>query len=125
MGVTKYTQMIDNNNQVVSIEPDRVKRFLGEGWTLVEQEQPKLEKKSRKRKSKKDKITADAQVTSTTSEDEVKLSGDITVGDKTWTEEEVSSKPCINCDDPDHSYNECSVDNWTSSNDDLAKKENL
>ncbi len=124
MGVTKYTQMIDNNGQQVSIQPDRVERFLGEGWTIVGQEQPKPEKKSRKRKSKKDKISADAQVTSTTSEDEVKLSGDVTVGDKTWTEEELESKPCISDNDPDHSYNECSEDNWTFSDDDLAKKEN-
>ncbi len=117
MGVTKYTQMIDNNGQQVSIQPDRVERFLGEGWTIVGQEQPKPEKKSRKRKSKKDKISADAQVTSTTSEDEVKLSGEETVS----AEDE---KPCISCDEPDHSYNECSEDNWTFSDDDLAKKEN-
>lgn len=61
MGVQKYTQMIDNNGQTVSVELGRVNRFLGEGWTTLDQ--PKPEKKSPRRGSK-NKITADAHVTS-------------------------------------------------------------
>ena len=96
MAVTQYTKMIDNNGELQYIEEDRIQRFLGEGWQLADQ--PKPEKKS----------------------------GDITVGDKTWTEEELNSEPCINCDDEDHSYMECDEDNWTFSEDDFktAKKEN-
>jgi hypothetical protein len=59
---TKYTNMIDNNGAVIPVEQDRVDRFLSEGWTL--QNQPKEEKKVTKSKSSKNKITADAQVTS-------------------------------------------------------------
>ncbi len=118
MGVTKYTQMIDNNGQEVSIQPDRVKRFLGEGWTIVGQEQPAPEKKSRKRKSRKNKITADAQVTSTASDDEGKVEAESTV-------EEVEEKEsCTSCGSEEHAYEDCSEDNWTFSDDDLAKKEN-
>ena len=42
------------------------------------------------------------------------------------TEEELNSKPCISCDDEEHSYMECDEDNWTFSEDDFktAKKEN-
>tara|TARA_R100001086_G_C11736883_1_gene231347 strand:+ start:244 stop:621 length:378 start_codon:yes stop_codon:yes gene_type:complete len=125
MAVTQYTKMIDNNGELQYIEEDRVERFLGEGWTLFG-EQPKPEKKSQKRKGKKDKISADAQVTSKASDEEEKESGDITVGDHTWTEEELNSKPCISCDDEEHSYMECDEDNWTFSEDDFktAKKEN-
>lgn len=61
MGVQKYTQMIDNNGQTVSVELGRVNRFLGEGWTTLDQ--PKPEKKSPRRGSK-NKITAKAHVTS-------------------------------------------------------------
>jgi hypothetical protein len=57
---TKYTKMIDNNGDTIPVEEGRVERFLNEGWTLVE---PKLEKVT-KSKSSKNKITADAQVTS-------------------------------------------------------------
>lgn len=63
---TKYTRMLDNNNQIYPIEEDRVQRFLKQGWTIVD-DQP-TEKKS-PRKSSKKKITADAQVTSETSTD--------------------------------------------------------
>ena len=63
---TKYTRMLDNNNQIYPIEEDRVQRFLKQGWTIVD-DQP-TEKKS-PRKSSKNKITADAQVTSETSTD--------------------------------------------------------
>ena len=59
---TQYTMMIDNNGAVIPVEQDRVNRFLSEGWTLVDQ--PKEEKKVTKSKSSKNKITADAQVTS-------------------------------------------------------------
>lgn len=58
---TKYTQMIDNNGLTIAVEEARVDRFLSEGWTLVE---PKEEKKVTKSKSRKNKIKADAQVTS-------------------------------------------------------------
>jgi hypothetical protein len=58
---TQYTNMIDNNGAVIPVEQDRVDRFLSEGWTLAE---PKEEKKVTKSKSSKNKITADAQVTS-------------------------------------------------------------
>ena len=70
MAVTQYTKMIDNNGELQYIEEDRIQRFLGEGWQLADQ--PKPEKKSQKRKGKKDKILADAQVTSKTSNDEEK-----------------------------------------------------
>lgn len=63
---TKYTRMLDNNNQIYPIEEDRVQRFLKQGWTIVD-DQP-TEKKS-PRKSSKKKITADAQVTSEASTD--------------------------------------------------------
>ena len=59
---TQYTMMIDNNGAVIPVEQDRVERFLSEGWKL--QDQPKEEKKVTKSKSSKNKITADAQVTS-------------------------------------------------------------
>jgi len=58
---TQYTMMRDNNGAVIPVEQDRVDRFLSEGWTLVE---PKEEKKVTKSKGSKNKITADAQVTS-------------------------------------------------------------
>lgn len=58
---TQYTKMIDNNGAVIPVEQDRVERFLSEGWTLVES---KEEKKVTKSKSSKNKITANAQVTS-------------------------------------------------------------
>jgi|TARA_R100001509_G_scaffold113522_2_gene68792 hypothetical protein len=63
---TKYTRMLDNNNMIIPVEEDRVQRFLKQGWTIVD-DQP-TEKKS-PRKSSKNKITADAQVTSETSTD--------------------------------------------------------
>lgn len=50
-----------------NIEADRVERFLEEGWSMVDE--PKSEKRS-PRKSSKDAITADAQVTSSESEEE-------------------------------------------------------
>lgn len=115
MGVTQYTQMIDNNGEIQYIEQDRVKRFLGEGWTLFG-EQPKPEKKVTKSKSK-DKITADAQVTSKTSDEEV-VSAEP-------TEAELNAVPCISCNSEDHAYKDCEEDNWTFSEDDFqtAKKE--
>ena len=58
--------MLDNNNMIIPVEEDRVQRFLKQGWTIVD-DQP-TEKKS-PRKSSKNKITADAQVTSETSTD--------------------------------------------------------
>src|SRR5210317_970209 len=97
MGVTQYTQMIDNNGEIQYIEQDRVKRFLGEGWTLFG-EQPKPEKKVTKSKSK-DKITADAQVTSKTSDEEV-VSAEP-------TEAELNAVPCISCNSEDHAYKDC------------------
>lgn len=65
MAVTQYTMMIDNNGQQIPVEQDRVERFLGLGWTLVQSEP---EKKS-PRKGSKNKITAEAQVTSTVVEE--------------------------------------------------------
>ena len=59
---TQYTKMIDNNGAVIPVEQDRVERFLSEGWTIVGQ--PTEEKKVTKSKGSKNKITADAQVTS-------------------------------------------------------------
>ena len=50
-----------------NIEADRVERFLEEGWSLVDQSEPK---KRSPRKSSKEVITADAQVTSSESEEE-------------------------------------------------------
>ena len=118
MGVTQYTQMIDNNGEIQYIEQDRVNRFLGEGWTLFG-EQPKPEKKVTKSKSKKNKITADAQVTSKASDEEEVVSAEP-------TEAELEAVPCISCDSEDHAYKDCEEDNWTFSEDDFqtAKKEN-
>jgi len=48
------------------IEEDRIQRFLEEGWTL---EQPTSEKKSQA-KGRKNKITADAHVTSIKEDEE-------------------------------------------------------
>lgn len=39
MHQSKYTKMIDNNNQTQYIEPDRVKRFLNQGWHIVDQDE--------------------------------------------------------------------------------------
>lgn len=64
---TQYTKMIDNNGAVIPVEQDRVERFLSEGWTIVGQ--PTEEKKVTKSKGSKNKITADAQVTSKASEE--------------------------------------------------------
>jgi len=64
---TQYTKMIDNNGAVIPVEQDRVNRFLSEGWTIVGQSTE--EKKVTKSKGSKDKITADAQVTSKASEE--------------------------------------------------------
>ena len=63
---TQYTKMIDNNGAVIPVEQDRVKRFLSEGWTIVGQP---TEEKVTKSKGSKNKITADAQVTSKASEE--------------------------------------------------------
>lgn len=97
--MTQYTKMIDNNGEVQSVEEGRVKRFLSEGWTIVGQ--PTEEKKVTKSKSK-DKITADAQVTSKASEEKENYSLE------SWG------------DDPD------SIDTLTFSEDDFqtANKEN-
>ena len=64
---TQYTKMIDNNGAVIPVEQDRVNRFLSEGWTIVGQSTE--EKKVTKSKGSKNKITADAQVTSKASEE--------------------------------------------------------
>ena len=102
---TQYTKMIDNNGQIINVENDRVNRFLSEGWTLVDQ--PKEEKKSQAKSSKK-KITADAQVTSSNE----------------TLEEEIQAEHCENCGG-EHDYKDCDEDNWTYSEDDFgtAKKE--
>ena len=73
MAVTQYTKMIDNNGDTISVEESSVERFLSEGWTLASK--PKEEKKVTKSKSSKNKISADAQVTSKeTSEEEENVS---------------------------------------------------
>ena len=60
----KYTKMWKNGSWE-KIQEDRVERFLSEGWTL---EKP-TEEKVTKSKGSKNKITADAQVTSKASEE--------------------------------------------------------
>lgn len=85
MGVTQYTKMIDNNGDTVLVEQDRVNRFLSVGWQLVDQ--PAQEKKS-PRKGRKNKITADAQVTSETVEAET-IEWDPTSGEE-WADSEES-----------------------------------
>ena len=63
----KYTKMYKEGSWEY-IQEDRVERFLDEGWTI----QPTSEKKVTKSKRSKNKITADAQVTSKeTSQEEV------------------------------------------------------
>ena len=63
------------------IQEDRVDRFLEVGYTM----QPSSEKKS-PAKSSKNKITADAQVTSKQSE-EAEISVDETVDEEDWTQD--------------------------------------
>ena len=101
MAVTQYTKMIDNNGDTISVEEGRVERFLSEGWTLASE--PKEEKKVTKSKRSKNKITADAQVTS-----------------KETSEEEENYSLESYGDDPD------AIDTLTYSYDDFetAKKEN-
>ena len=113
--MTQYTKMIDNNGEVQSVEEGRVKRFLSEGWTIVGQSTE--EKKVTKSKGSKNKITADAQVTSKASEEEV--------SNAEPTEQELETVPCISCGSEEHSYKDCGEDNWTFSEDDFetAKKE--
>ena len=60
----KYVKLYKNGTWE-KIQEDRVERFLEEGWT----KQPESEKKVTKSKSSKNKITADAQVTSKASEE--------------------------------------------------------
>ena len=60
----KYTKMY-KDGAWQKIEEDRVERFLDEGWTI----EPESEKKSPS-KGSKDKITAQATVTSKPSSDE-------------------------------------------------------
>lgn len=69
MAVTKYTKMRKAGELDSWIEPDKINRFLSEGWTIIEE--PKEEKKAPKSKGSKNKITADAQVTSKASEEAV------------------------------------------------------
>ena len=97
--MTQYTKMIDNNGEFQSVEEGRVKRFLSEGWIIVDQLEE--EKKVTKSKGSKNKITADAQVTSKASEEKENYSFE------SWG------------DDPD------SIDTLTFSEDDFqtAKKE--
>lgn len=66
MGVTNYTKMIDQNGDVVSVELDRVQRFLDQGWTMVDQ--PSVKKESPRKG--KNRIVAEAQVTSNEVEEE-------------------------------------------------------
>jgi hypothetical protein len=92
----KYTKMWKEGSWE-KIQEDRVERFLSEGWTL---EKP-TEEKVTKSKGSKNKITADAQVTSKASEEKENYSLE------SWG------------DDPD------SIDTLTFSEDDFqtAKKE--
>ena len=39
MDQSQYVKMIDNNQQVQMVEPDRVKRFLDQGWIISNQDQ--------------------------------------------------------------------------------------
>lgn len=66
MAKTKYVKMWKDGSFEL-IEEDRVERFLAVGFTL--DEEPKAEKKSPAKSSKK-KITADAQVTSIKEDEE-------------------------------------------------------
>ncbi|WKW35130.1 hypothetical protein [Phage DSL-LC06] len=59
----QYTKLW-KNGEWQKIEQDRIQRFLDEGWTL----DPKSEKQSQA--ASKDRITAEAHVTSTKSESE-------------------------------------------------------
>ena len=66
MAKTKYVKMWKDGSFEL-IEEDRVERFLAVGFTF--DEEPKAEKKSPAKSSKK-KITADAQVTSIKEDEE-------------------------------------------------------
>jgi len=61
MDRSKYTKMLDNNNEIQYIEPDRVNRFLGQGWQIVDQDQKKSPD------STKVQLTVNAKVTKTKS----------------------------------------------------------
>ena len=39
MDQSKYTKMIDNNNETQLVEADRVTRFLNQGWQIVNLDQ--------------------------------------------------------------------------------------
>jgi len=56
MDQKNYTKMIDNNDQIVLVENDRVNRFLGEGWQL-------LSTQEKSPVSTKLELTVNAQVT--------------------------------------------------------------
>ena len=58
----KYVKMIDNNEEVVQVEADRVLRFLDQGWRLFD-DIPLGQKASQ---GPKYKMTIEAQVTSPT-----------------------------------------------------------
>lgn len=57
MDQSQYVKMIDNNQQVQLVEPDRVNRFLDQGWTIVHQDQKQSPV------STKLNLTVNAQVT--------------------------------------------------------------
>jgi len=98
--MVNYIKLIDLDGRKQFIEEGRVNRFLELGWKLADK--PSLEKQVTKSKSSKNKITADAQVTS----------------NKTSKEEENNSLESYG-DDPD------AIDTLTYSYDDFetAKKE--
>ena len=58
----KYVKMIDNNEEVVQVEADRVLRFLDQGWKVIS-DQP-LGQKKKSPDSMEYKMTVKAQVTS-------------------------------------------------------------
>lgn len=39
MHQSQYVKMIDNNQEVQWVEPDRVNRFLDQGWQIADQDQ--------------------------------------------------------------------------------------
>lgn len=111
----KYIKMYKNGESPAMIEEGRVERFLEQGWLTVE---PSIDKEgSQKSKSSKNKITAVAQVTSKTS-DEEEVSAEP-------SKDELESIPCVSCGSEEHAYKDCGEDNWTFSEDDLktANKE--
>lgn len=77
----KYVKMYKNGTWEY-IQEDRVNRFLEEGWTM--NNDGSIQEKKSPGKSRKNKITADAQVTSTDKVEEEEIQ-DVLEEEDNWT----------------------------------------